>query len=235
VTDDASTPRPPARAPRQARRGRRPVADEIRSLKFPVGLRGYDRGAVDAWVQEVAGMVANLEATQSRDSVVKAALDEVGEHTGDILKKAHEAADEISSQSRSQADGRLRRAETEAETLIRDAEARARELENDLRALWDERVRMIEDLRQLSDQLMALADDAGERLDPPGREEEIPAGQPADADAETQDERTGAVEGDDGYTDETPGLPDQPTMESQAARPDTESPAGEPGEGSGPS
>jgi DivIVA domain-containing protein len=190
-------------------------ADALRDVDFPVTMRGYDRSAVDAWVQDAARVVSELESTQSRDSVVKAALDEVGEHTGDILKKAQEAADEITASSRSQAEGRLQRAETEAEALVSEAEARARDLENDTRALWDQRNRLIEDIRQLSDQLLALADDAGERLDPPDaiRPPE-PEPQPESDPAEP--------EGDDADTAETPDLGgvEQPTVESSAARPD---------------
>jgi DivIVA domain-containing protein len=187
-------------------------ADTLRDTDFAVTMRGYDRTAVDAWVQEAARVVAELEATQSRDSVVKAALDEVGEHTGDILKKAQEAADEMTASSRSQAEGRLHRAEAEAEALVSDAEARARELENDTGQLWEQRNRLIEDIRQLSDQLLALADDAGDRLEQP--------------EAIGQPQRESQEDGQEPEADtaETPdlGVVEQPTVESSAARPSSE-------------
>lgn len=218
MTDRDPTPRLPSRP---ARRGSQ--ADALSNIEFPVALRGYDRNAVDQWADEVARVVADLEATQSRDSVVKAALDEVGEHTGEILKKAQEAADEMTATSRAQADGRLRRAEQEAETLVSEAEARARELEHDTRSLWDERARLIEDIRQLSDQLLALADDAGERLDPPEAirpPEPEPEPEPESDEPEETTEQPAA--GSEADTAETDGVSvvDQPTVESSAARPD---------------
>lgn len=193
------------------------ASHDVRDVEFPVVLRGYDRGAVDAYVEEVAQMVAGLESTQSRDAVVKAALDDVGEHTGGILKKAHEAADEITSRSRSQAEGRLQGAQAEAEALVREAEQRAQELEADLIELWDERTRLIEDLRQLSDQVLALADDAGARLQPP-RGEETTGESDALSVAEGEQVVAGAPEPADAASDAS--AVDQPTVESAAARPE---------------
>lgn len=207
------------------------ASHDVRDVEFPVAMRGYDRGAVDAFVDEVAQIVAGLESKQSRDAVVKAALDDVGEHTGVILKTAHEAADEITSRSRSQAEGRLQGAQAEAESLVREAEQRAQELEADLGELWDERTRLIEDLRQLSDQVLALADDAGARLEPPRGEE--PTGETealaADAAGEHGMEIPPADDGPD------VSVVDQPTMESAAARPEDEDDEDdEDGRGAGP-
>ena len=132
-------------------------------------MRGYERSAVDAYVARVADMVAELEATQLRETVVQRALDEVGEQTSSILQQAHETADEIASRSKAQAEGRLQRAEAEAEAVRREADDYAQRISEDMRELWEERGRLIEDLRRYAEEVLGVADDALERLQEPGR------------------------------------------------------------------
>lgn len=146
---------------------RKTAADTVRAKSFTIVLRGYDREEVDAWREEVAKQIEALETQQPRDAVVKRALDDVGEQTASILQRAHEAADELTTRSRSQAEGRLQRAESEAEEAIREAEERAQQLEVDTRTIWDQRARLLEEMRQLADEVLGVADDAGERIDPP--------------------------------------------------------------------
>lgn len=146
---------------------RKTAADEVRAKTFPIGLRGYDRPAVDAWRDEIARFVEHLEAQAPRDTAVKRALEEVGHETAAILQRAHEAAEELTTRSRSQAEGRLQRAETEAEETIKEAEERARRLEADARVIWDQRERLLDEMRQLADEVLAVADDAADRIEPP--------------------------------------------------------------------
>lgn len=146
---------------------RKTAADKVRAKTFPIGLRGYDRTAVDAWREEIAKRFEELGSQPPRDTAVKQALEEVGQETAAILQRAHEAAEELTTRSRSQAEGRLQRAESEAAETIREAEERARQLEVDTRALWEQRARLLEDLRQLADEVLGVADDASERIDPP--------------------------------------------------------------------
>ncbi|HEY1273478.1 MAG TPA: hypothetical protein VGF25_01135 [Thermoleophilaceae bacterium] len=136
-------------------------------MEFPVVLRGYDRQAVDDYVAEVAQLVAELEATQLRESVVQRALDEVGEQTSSILQRAHEAAEEIAARSRAQAEGRIQRAEREAEITRRDADEYSEQVVVDTKKLWDERQRLLEEIRQLADEVLATADDALDRVKEP--------------------------------------------------------------------
>src|SRR5918997_3549990 len=149
---------------RAARFGRTSAADQIRDRGFPVVRRGYDRAAVDAFVDEVVAIVSELEAGQTDDSAVQRRLQELGEETAGILQRAHETADEIAARSRAQADGRLQRAEREAEIVKRDADEYAEQVVVDTRLLWDERQRLIEDIRHLADVVLGTADDAIERL-----------------------------------------------------------------------
>jgi cell division initiation protein len=160
----AEAPQP---EPRKRPSRRTSAVDRVRPTRFDVVLRGYDRNAVDAYVADVAKIVAELETTQLRENVVQRALDEVGEQTSSILQRAHETAEEIETRSRSQAEGRLQRAEREAELLRRDAERYAEELAAETQRLWEDRIRLIEDMRQLADEVLGVADDALERLPEP--------------------------------------------------------------------
>src|SRR5918999_1221277 len=154
-------------SPQQFRRGPR-ASELLRDVSFPMAVRGYDRRAVDEFVEELRTLVADLEAHQTREGVVQRALDELGEETAGILQRAHETADEIAARSRAQADGRLQRAEREAEIVKRDADEYAEQVVADTRLLWDERQRLIEDIRHLADVVLGTADDAMERLKLPG-------------------------------------------------------------------
>jgi hypothetical protein len=109
-------------------------------------------------------IVADLERRQSRESVVQRALDEIGEETAGILQRAHETADEIAARSRAQAEGRMQRAEREAEMLRQQADAYSEQVVVDTRILWEERQRLIQDIRQLADEVLATAEDASERV-----------------------------------------------------------------------
>ena len=151
----------------RATRFARTRADEIGERTFPIVMRGYDRAAVDAFVREVSELVADLESRQSQETVVQRALAEVGEETSSILQRAHETADEIAARSRAQAEGRIQRAEREAELVRRQADAYSEKIVVETRMLWDERQRLIEDLRQFADDVLNTADDASERVTMP--------------------------------------------------------------------
>ena len=150
----------------RASRFSRSRADDIADRTFPVAMRGYDRAAVDAFLQEVVQVIADLESRQSQESVVQRAIAEVGEETAGILQRAHETAEEIAARSRAQAEGRIQRAEREAELLRQEADSYSEKIVYDTRVLWEERQRLIEDIRQLADDVLGTADDAGRaRLD----------------------------------------------------------------------
>jgi DivIVA domain-containing protein len=161
----------------RAARFSRSRADEIGERSFPIVMRGYDRAAVDAFVQEVRDLVADLESRQSQETVVQRALAEVGEETTSILQRAHETADEIAARSRAQAEGRIQRAEREAELVRRQADAYSEKIVVETRLLWEERQRLIEDLRQFADDVLNTADDASERLTMPEMISEESTGQ----------------------------------------------------------
>jgi DivIVA domain-containing protein len=142
----------------------RSAAERLRTVSFPLAVRGYDRRTVDEFLEELHALVSDLESRQTREGVVQKALDELGEETAGILQRAHATADEIAARSRAQADGRLQRAEREAEIVRREADEYAEKVIVDTRLLWEERQRLIEDIRQLADEVLATADDAAERV-----------------------------------------------------------------------
>ena len=156
------------------------MLERVRRTDFPIAFRGYDRAAVDAYVADIAELVAELEATQSREAVVERALEQVGEETTEILKRAHETAAEVTARARAQAEGRLQRAEAEAEELRREADDQVRRVHADAGAIWEERSRLIEDMRVLAEELLAVADTALERMPAPEAREQA-SGRPSPA------------------------------------------------------
>ncbi len=178
----------PGSAQRPTRPGQRGArkrfgVDQASNPEFTLVFRGYEREAVDRYVAQVIELITELEATQTRESTVHRALEEVGEQTSSILQRAHETAEEIASRSRSQAEGRLARAERDAEQTVAAAEAEAQRIRTDARAVWQQRSRLIEELRRLSEEVLTVADDALERL-PPTDEPTTAEAEPTTSEAE---------------------------------------------------
>lgn len=141
-----------------------PRLAEVRDVAFPIALRGYEREAVDAYVKRVNRLISDLEASRSPDAAVRRALEQVGEETSGILQRAQQTASDITARSRASADDRIRGAEREARALTADAEERVRELEADFGRIWSERDRLLEEVRDLAERLLASADDANDRF-----------------------------------------------------------------------
>jgi DivIVA domain-containing protein len=136
----------------------------VRDVSFPIALRGYDRDAVDAYVHEVNRIIAELQVGRSPQSAIRHALDQMSEETRGILERAHETADEITARSRAQADDRLQWAEREARDAIQSATDRVQALDADAERVWQERQKLIEDVRRVAADLTHVADDANVRF-----------------------------------------------------------------------
>lgn len=136
----------------------------VADVDFPVALRGYDRLAVDAYVKRTSQLVAELQATHSPEAAVRRALERVGEEVSEILKRAHDTAEQITAQSRSDAEDRLEAARQEAAEITAGAERRLRELDGETDRIWAERHRIVEDARTLAEQLLTLSQSASERF-----------------------------------------------------------------------
>ncbi len=138
---------------------------------FPLALRGYDRVAVDEYVRQTRRLVAELQATRSPEAAVRRALERVGEQISGILQRSHETAEQITAQSRSEAEDRMEQVRLEAAQIADAAEQRVRDLDVDTDRIWLERQRIVADAEDLAAQLLSLAKTAAERF-------------PADAEAE---------------------------------------------------
>ena len=153
------------------------MIDELREVTFPLAVRGYDRSAVDRYVEMVNRVIAELEISRSPETAVKAAVAQVSEETRGILERAHETAEEITARSRSRADDRLQEAEAEAARIRGDAEKHVQQLDADTEAIWSERHRLIVDVRHVAEQLAALAEEALVRFPAaPEQTHALPAG-----------------------------------------------------------
>lgn len=131
---------------------------------FPHALRGYDRLAVDNYVRQTRQLIAELQATRSPEAAVRRALERVGDQITGVLQRAHETAEQITAQSRSEAEDRLQQARIEAKTIGDAAELRVRDLDADTDRIWMERQRIVADAEDLAGQLLALAKVAAERF-----------------------------------------------------------------------
>jgi hypothetical protein len=170
---------------------------QVADVDFPIVLRGYDRIAVDAYVKRTAQLVAELQATRSPEAAVRRALERVGEQISGILQRAHDTAGEITAQSRRDAEDRLELARQEAARIAADGLQRVKDLDADTDRIWAERLRIVDDVRDLAAQLTALAGTAAERFPPV---EETP---PGSAQTEVFDGQRDGPEPADAAPDET--------------------------------
>jgi DivIVA domain-containing protein len=130
------------------------ILKEVRDIDFPAGLRGYERAAVDRYVERVSRLITELEMSSSPEAAVRHALDEVTEETRDILQRAHQTADQITARSRTKADDRLEQAEAEAR---QEREAAAREAQEVREAAQQAALQLREAAQHEADGLREIA------------------------------------------------------------------------------
>jgi ElaB/YqjD/DUF883 family membrane-anchored ribosome-binding protein len=181
---------------------------EAADVHFPAALRGYDRIAVDAYVRQTSQLVAELQATRSPEAAVRRALERVGEQISGILQRAHDTAETITAQSRSEAEDRLEEARREAARITASAEQRLKDLDAETDRIWAERQQIVEDTRELARQLVGLTDSAADRFPAADETPGVRAGgllglsedgqSPVAADAE--------MEGEPGFAEDEPEL-----------------------------
>ena len=145
---------------------------------FPLVIRGYDRRSVDDYLDATTARINELEALQSPSTAVQQALERLADDTGGILKEAHETADEVVRRAREEADRTVREAREEADRTIASANARARQIAIDTDALWQERMRLIDDAHATGVALTDLSDAAAARF--PAEEESVVVAEPVD-------------------------------------------------------
>lgn len=148
---------------------RDPLPDELRDPTFHGAVRGYDRRAVDAYVQRINQVIAELQVSGSPSAAVRHALDRVGEQTSGILQHARETAEEITRGAREEADRATARARAEASQIVAAARAKADEilgLANEQAESLRARAHLEADARtrEAEEEIAARREDAEERL-----------------------------------------------------------------------
>ena len=136
--------------------------EEIRDVAFPVVVRGYDRRAVDEYVEHVNQVTAQLEeVSRSPQAAVRHALERVGEQTSGILQRARETAEEIIASARVEAEESTARAKAEAAELVvntsADADRMRAEAEKLLATAKSEAEQIVADARSQADRILAQA------------------------------------------------------------------------------
>jgi DivIVA domain-containing protein len=101
------------------------VPADIRNVSFPVSVRGYDRRAVDAYVNRVNRVIAELEVSRSPQAAVRHAVDRVTEQTKAILQEARDSGERITATARDEGDQILAEAKAEAAELVVNASSEA--------------------------------------------------------------------------------------------------------------
>ena len=86
------------------------VPTEILNVSFPAAVRGYERGAVDAYVKRVNRLIAEIKVSASPRAAVRHAVRQTEEEVSGLLERARETADRVTASA-------LREAETEAEGI----------------------------------------------------------------------------------------------------------------------
>jgi DivIVA domain-containing protein len=137
---------------------------DIRNVSFPSSVRGYDRSAVDGYVERVNRVIAELEMRSSPRAAVRHALEQVGEQTTGILQRARETAEEITASARREAEEATARAKAEAADIVLNANT-----ESD--RVGAEANRLTATAKAEADQILAEARAEAEKLLARAREE----------------------------------------------------------------
>jgi DivIVA domain-containing protein len=114
------------------------VPADIRDVSFAGAVRGYDKREVDAYVERVNRIIAELEVSRSPQSAVKHALDRVGEQTSGVLQRAREVAEDLTGTALAEADHATRRAKVEAEEMVEKARMQAHQHRGEAKDQADE-------------------------------------------------------------------------------------------------
>jgi DivIVA domain-containing protein len=132
--------------------------------RFPTALHGYDRDAVDAHLAALERELADVRQQRLPAPAVEAEIERVGAETSAILRVAHEQASEITRRAQTEADRCVSDAAANAVAMTEDARRKLRHLDSETDAVWAERGRLIEDMRNVATALFSLAEDAVDRF-----------------------------------------------------------------------
>lgn len=131
--------------------------------QFPVVRHGYDPAAVEEYILELERELDELRSARPAQRAIAQEIDRIGEQTAAILRVAHDKADEVTRDAQAQADKVLADAASSALAISEGATRQLRELDSDTDAIWQERVKLVDDVRSVATALFTLAEDAAER------------------------------------------------------------------------
>jgi DivIVA domain-containing protein len=218
------------------------VPADLRDVSFPGAVRGYERRAVDAYVERVNRVIAELEVSSSPQAAVRHALDRVGEQTSGVLQRAREVAEELTATSLAEAEQTIRRANVEAEEAREDAQMHAHKLRGEAKQEADEilahaRLQATERIKAAEQQAHSVQRTAEARL----RELESQTATAADARKRLFDDLRRTASELEQFASEASGGPSAERREGQSAEEPTQKmrapsgpPKGEKGKRGGP-
>lgn len=143
-------------------RARVPAA--VRDVSFPTAARGYERRAVDSYVNQVNRLIAELEVGRSPQAAVRHALDRVGEQTKGLLQQARQTAEEITGSAREEADETVARAKAEADEIMASARTAEVEAQQIVARAKDEAGKIVAGARAEAGDVVARARADGEEV-----------------------------------------------------------------------
>jgi DivIVA domain-containing protein len=101
------------------------VPADILDVSFPVSVRGYDRQSVDAYLDRVNHVIAELKVSASPRAAVTRALEQTEQQVSGLLQRARETAEEITASAREEAEESRARAKAELAELVVNVSAEA--------------------------------------------------------------------------------------------------------------
>jgi cell division septum initiation protein DivIVA len=143
------------------------------SSRFPVAPLGYNRQAVDEQFADLESELRELRqelAHASRGEApmsIQEELERIGEETASILVVAHDKAHETTRMAQEQAERCIADAAANAVSITEEATRKLQELEAETDGIRRHRERLITDVRNVSNSLQSLADDAERRFAAP--------------------------------------------------------------------
>jgi hypothetical protein len=165
-----SLERPKAQPPAWAPAGEEePLVDDQSTAQweelqppFPIVRHGYEPSAVDGYVAELEAELEQWRSQRPSDAIAQE-IDRIGEQTASILRVAHDKAAEVTREAQVQADKVMADAASSALAITERATQQLRELDSETDSVWQERSRLIDDVRNVATALFSLAEDALER------------------------------------------------------------------------
>src|SRR4029450_4397235 len=101
------------------------VPQDLLDVSFPVAVRGYERGAVDAYIQRINRVIAELKVRSSPPAAVRHAVEEAEGTVQSLLQAGRDAAEQITESAEREAEEHTSSAKAEAAKLVVDTSADA--------------------------------------------------------------------------------------------------------------